>query len=340
MAVTIKEMAEQLNLSPATISLALNDKPGVNAQTRVRVLAFAQSKGYLSRTTGEQKSLSGNGNIRLVVYKKLGRVVADTPFFLALTEGIEAETRRKGYQLLISHISDFTSYEQVMKIIRDNLNDGLILLATELLPADLAPFFEMGHALVILDGSLSDAQCDTVLINNFQGAYDAVTELVNKGHRRIGYIKSAVPIYNFKQRQAGVLGALADSLLELDPECICEVEPSIEGSNRGVSEWLAEKPKLPTAFFADNDIIAFGAMKAIRDSGLDIPGDISLIGFDDLPYCTIIEPTLTTIKVFIHSLGKIAVCRLIERMQNKIAEVVRIEVATELVERKSVKLIM
>jgi len=337
MGVTIKDLAAQLNLSPATISLSLNNRPGVNERTRALVLEMAAKLGYEQITSTARRLPRGLGNIRLVVYKKIGRVVADTPFFLALIEGIEAETRRNGYQLLISHISDRASLDQIMDIVRENPKDGIILLATELSLTDSIPFFKSGHPMVVLDGSLSDSQYDTVLINNFQGAYDAVAELLRMGHQRIGYLHSLVPIYNFGQRHHGVVRALADAGRNLRPEDICSVEPSIDGSYSGVKEWLAKKPELPTAFFADNDIIAFGAMKALKESGLNIPEDISIIGFDDLPYCEIIDPPLTTIKVFKHSLGKLAVDRLLARMQDEVGEVIRIEVATDLVNRKSVR---
>ena len=337
MGVTIKDLAVQLNLSPATISLSLNNRPGVNQKTRALVLEMAAKLGYEQITSTARRLPKGYGNIRLVVYKKIGRVVADTPFFLALIEGIEAEIRRNGYQLLISHISDRASLDQVMDIVRENPKDGIILLATELSLADSIPFFKSGRPLVVLDGSLSDSQYDTVLINNYQGAYDAVAELIRMGHRRIGYLHSRVPIYNFGQRHHGVVRALADAQLSLQKEYICSVEPSIEGAYSGVKEWLQKNPELPTAFFADNDIIAFGAMKAIKENGLVIPDDISVIGFDDLPYCEIIDPPLTTIKVYKHSLGRLAVDRLLARMHDEVGEVVRIEVATQLVSRKSVR---
>jgi len=238
---------------------------------------------------------------------------------------------------MISHIRDADSFDQVMTIVHNNPKDGIILLATELSLSDFIPFFKSEHPLVVLDGSLADGQSDTVLINNFQGAYDAVCELVRQGHRRIGYLKSTFPIYNFGQRELGVVRALATAGLTLEPAYTCAVEPSIDGAYRGVSDWLDLKPDLPTAFFADNDIIAFGAMKAIKEHGYAIPGDISIIGFDDLPYCEIIDPPLTTVKVMKHSLGKLAVDRLLDRMQGTVDEVVRIEVATELVSRRSVR---
>jgi LacI family transcriptional regulator len=224
-----------------------------------------------------------------------------------------------------------------MDIVRKNPKDGIILLATELSYADSIPFFESAHPLVVLDSSLSDGEYDTVLINNFQGAYDAVAELIRMGHRKIGYLHSRVPIYNFGQRHHGVVRALADAKLPLHKEYICSVEPSIEGSYSGIKEWLQKNPELPTAFFADNDIIAFGAMKAMKEKGIDIPGDISIIGFDDLPYCEIIDPPLTTIKVYKHSLGRLSVDRLLSRMHDETGEFVRIEVATKLVSRKSVR---
>ncbi|MDD2534392.1 MAG: LacI family DNA-binding transcriptional regulator [Eubacteriales bacterium] len=335
MAITIKDLADQLNLSQATISLALNNRPGVNANTRTQVLELAERLGYDTRLMTRRNQQSG-GNIRLVVYKKSGRVVADTPFFLALTEGIEAAARTNGRQLMISHISDLESQNQVMQIVYDNPQEGIILLATELSLSEFLPFFRANHPLVVLDGSLSDTQSDAVLINNFQGAYDAVQELRRNGHRLIGYLKSNVPIYNFSQRHLGVIQAMIDENSFLDSQFICAVEPSADGAYRETLAWLDTNPPLPTAFFADNDIIAFGAMRAFKEKGLQIPRDLSIIGFDDLPYCEMIDPPLTTVRVFKHSLGRLAVERLLERMNGKVAENVRIEVATELVRRQSV----
>lgn len=337
MGVTIKNLAEQLNLSPATISLSLNNRPGVNGQTRARVLDMAEKLGYEQISATGRRMPKGSGNIRLVVYMKIGRVVADTPFFLSLIEGIEAEARHNGFQLLISHVSDHASLDQVMEIIHDNQNDGILLLATELSLSDSIPFLNSGHPIVVLDGSLADNQCDTVLINNFQGAYDAVSELIRMGHNRIGYFRSRIPIYNFGQRHFDVKRALADAKMSLNQEYICLVEPSIDGAYCCVKDWLDKKPELPTAFFADNDFIAFGAMKALKERGIAIPDNVSIIKFDDLPYCEIIEPPLTTVKVFKQSLGKLAVDRLAARMKDEVGEVVRIEVATELVNRKSVR---
>ncbi len=335
MGITLKEIANQLGVSQATVSLAINNRPGVNAKTKNSVLALAEKNGYFTRQLSRNHQAL-EGNIRLIVYKKSGRVVADTPFFLALTEGIEAAARVRGCQLMISHISDLDSLNHVMDLVNSNPKDGIILLATELYLSDFLPFFRAKHPLVVLDGSLSDAQSDTVLINNFQGAHDAVHELIQMGHQKIGYLKSSMAIYNFDQRESGVLQSLKNANLILEPHYICPVEPTVEGSYRDVLAWLNSNPELPTAFFADNDIIAFGAIKAFKEKNIQIPQEVSIIGFDDLPFCEIIDPPLSTIKVFKQSLGRLAVERLLDQMSGTSSETVRIEVATELVRRKSV----
>jgi LacI family transcriptional regulator len=335
MTLKLKDIAEKLNISQATVSLALNDRPGVSQETKEKVLKATEEMGYnvnvLSKTSSRiQKS------IRFVIYKKHGYVVSDTPFFSALIEGIDQEARDNGYNLVITYLKEKENKTEIKKLVKEDPLGGVIILATEMNIQDLKIFDKLPVPVVILDSFFGDAKYDTVVINNVQGSYQGTKYLVDRGHTEIGYLCSSVFINNFKERKDGFLKALEDNKIDWNQEFVFHLEPTLDGAYRDMIHILESNPTLPTAFFSDNDIIAFGAMKALKEKGIKIPEDISVVGFDDMPFSGIIDPTLTTIKVYKQSMGRLAVKRLIERIEGDCEAFIKVEVNTELVERKSV----
>ena len=164
--------------------------------------------------------------------------------------------------------------------------------------------------------------------------FNATSYLVNHGHQQIGYLRSKIRIKNFLEREDGFCKGLST---QKRSDYIFDVEPTSEGAYHDMKALLEKSPKLPTAFFADNDIIAISCMKALKEKGFRLPEDISVIGFDDImPLCEIIEPKLTTMRVPKQRLGMLAVDRLIANINNEAKEIIKLEVSTELVERDSV----
>jgi LacI family transcriptional regulator len=201
---------------------------------------------------------------------------------------------------------------------------------------DLKPFKKLNIPLLLLDSYFESENLDTVIINNLEGVYKATCYLAELGHIDIGYLHSSVWINNFDQRMAGFKKAINHKGLKLNKNFIFCLESTIDGSYKNMFNVLENKPKLPTALFADNDIIAFGAIKAMKEFGIKIPQDVSIIGFDDMPFCEMIDPPLTTVMVYKQRMGMIALKRLVERIDEAPAETIRIEVNTTIVERKSV----
>jgi LacI family transcriptional regulator len=189
---------------------------------------------------------------------------------------------------------------------------------------------------VVLDSFFPQYRLDTVVINNRQGAWDAADHLVAQGHTQIGYLKSSVPIQNFRERFEGCRACLEYHGLPLRPEWVFLLDPTtMEDSCASFQNSLPKR--LPTAFFADNDIIAMGAMKALALAGLRLPEDVSLVGFDNLPLCAMLHPAMTTVHVPKEQLGRLAVERLLWRMANPEETFVKIEVGGRLTERGSVR---
>lgn len=335
MGLRIKDISDMLNISPATVSLALNNKPGVSEETRQKILSVIADMGYDTNLLSKP-ALRNNKSIRFIVYKKHSKVVADTPFFSTLMEGIDLEARKNGYNLVISYINESENKAEVLRLIEENPLDGLIILATEMNSEDIKQFMQLGVPVVALDSYFEKEKLDTVIINNVQGAYEAVKYLIDSGHTDIGHLQSSIRIKNFEERNEGFMKALSDNKIKFEEKNVFTLEPTMEGAYNSMLDSLKKDIKLPTAFFADNDIIAFGTIKALREFGIQVPNQISIIGFDDMPFCEMIDPALTTIRVFKQRMGMLAVDRLINKIEGNIYEYIKLEIGTILIERKSV----
>ncbi|MFT4007216.1 MAG: substrate-binding domain-containing protein, partial [Lacrimispora sp.] len=180
--------------------------------------------------------------------------------------------------------------------------------------------------------------CDSVLINNVQGAYRATNYLIEKGMTEVGYLRSSYPIGNFAERADGYYKALRHHHLPTSHPFVHDLTPSMEGAYLDMIHILREKPVMAQAYFADNDLIAAGAMRALKEFGFRIPEDISIIGFDDMPICDFLDPPLTTMEVPKKRLGELAMKQLVQKISKEPKLTVKIEVSVKLHERKSVRL--
>ena len=194
--------------------------------------------------------------------------------------------------------------------------------------------------MVVIDSYFKTKNCDFVLINNTRGSYMAVQYLIDNGYTDIGIVGSSVEINNFKYRYEGFVKAMIDNKIEWEETSKFMVEPTIEGSYNDFKKMLANKDvRLPKAFFAYNDIIALGVIKAMNEKGIRVPEDVSIIGFDDILFSELSNPPMTTVKVPIKEMGKISIRRLIEKIESEEENInLKIEISTSLIERQSVKL--
>ncbi len=334
MSVTIKDISESLGLSPATVSMALNNRKGVNSATRQKVLEYVQQVGYA--VPDSQKPVFSDGSLQFIVYRKYGRVLADTQFFSELIEGVEYSARKHRHSIALSYCNGLLQVEETLKVLKNQCPAGLLILATEMDSNDIRPFLDTKIPMVLLDCDLPDCGLDTVLINNADGIRQAVKHLADKGHRELGYAHSSFAIQNFFQRARGFQDALAELGLQYNPRYMYLVEPSTEVAFEDMRELLKNGAKPPAALICDNDIIACGVAKALKQQGYRIPEDVSLVGFDNVGLCRYMEPELTSVNVPKKTLGGIAVKQLLRRIRKPDEPTVKILVSTELVERNSV----
>jgi LacI family transcriptional regulator, purine nucleotide synthesis repressor len=330
----MQDIAKIAGVSPGTVSNALNNRKGVGKDTKEKIIKIAEELGYY-RSSNKDESKA----IRFIIYKKHGYVVSDTPFFSALIEGIERECRAEGYEMLVSHIfCNEDNDEDVREIIKQEQVAGVLILATEMEEADLEPFRQLSVPVILLDSYFKNADFDHIVINNTQGAYQAARYLIEQGHVRIGCLRSSKPINNFNYRYEGYKEALTEENLVGNNDYELMLEPTLEGAYRDMKAILEKgDKKLPTAYFADNDIIALGAIRAMREFGISVPEQVSIIGFDDMPFCEISNPGLTTVRVYKQYIGKTAVRRLIQKLEDNDELKLKIEIKTDIIQRGSVK---
>ncbi len=326
----IKQICEITGFSPATVSNALNQKKGVNQKTADEIFRVAREIGYL----GSEEITK----IKLLIYKKNGLIIDDTPFFTLLINGIEQECREAGFEMAIGNVdARQPDYEEQARQMVNEPGTAIILLGTELEAEDLELYRNTVSPVLLLDYWSFDMDFNAVMINNADSARMAVNYLYNKGHKQIGYLKGRFRILGFRQRQSGYHSALVENGLADNKEFCVELDTTMNGAYRDMLKYLEGKPDLPTAYFADNDMIALGAMKALQEKGYKIPEDVSVIGFDDLPFSEISTPGLTSLRVPKQEMGRMAVRKVIEMMKGDDGVRTKLQVCTAFVERNSVK---
>ncbi len=338
MAVTARDVAKAAGVSPATASLVFRGKPGVGRETRERVLSIARDMGFEYETREPAQKTS---TILLILFKRSGQVVGETPFFEELIKGVSDATYRSGYhRLSISYFYAQQSASEQIKSLRSVKCSGIILLATEMLSVDVSQFERLGVPIVILDNWFPTKPMDSVVIDNQHGAWEASRYLISKGHTNIGYLHSKVEIRNFLERRAGWQTAVQGVIeTEGNPNrFIARVGSTTESAYHDMLAYLDTNPDLPTAYFADNDVIAEGCIRAMQERGIRIPEDVSVVGFDDAPMTELINPPLTTMSVPKAAMGALAVKRLVSLIQGDTLDVsVRMSVLPKVIERESVK---
>lgn len=332
MSITAKEIAKQLNLSESAVSLALNQKAGVSTKTRKRVIEAARSLGYDFSKINPLSNQSGV--INFILYKK--NLLFDTPFFNEIITGVEKKFKNTGYRVIINHVQGEENVQEQLEEIINFDSAGIILLGTEMEREDFALFSCINVPIVLLDSYFDSPKMDCILINNIEGAYTATNCLIKKRHAQPGYLQSSVSLYNFEERADGYYKAIRRNGMSVSKSIVHTVSPSIDGAFADMLAIIEQGDDIANCYFADNDEIAIGAMKAFKEKGYKIPLDIAIVGFDNISFSTYIEPPLTTINVPKSYLGELAAKRMLDAIGNLEYHPIRIEVKTNLIIRKSI----
>ena len=241
--------------------------------------------------------------------------------------------------MVISHVDQRNpNYQKQVRDLLEEQGVGIILLGTEMMDGDLSLYRNASCPVLLLDHWTESMDFNSVLINNADAARAITEHLLDNGHREVGYLRGNYRIKAFRSRFIGFQTALKKYKVPYKEEYTVTVGTYMSTACQDMLEYLKKKPKLPTAFFADNDIIALGAMKALQEMGYRIPEDISIVGFDDLTFSEISSPPLTTLRVEKREMGKMAVRRLVELIDGiGTSTVTKIQVCPKIIYRNTVK---
>ena len=315
----IIDIAKGAQVSPAAVSLALNNKAGLSGEVRLKIINIAAKMGY-KHIPGNPRLVNEKITIRLLKIAKHGHIVNErhNPFITEYLEGIENEIKKRKYKLEVSFYDKIPMEKIVEEIVEQEESiSGLIVLGTELNAHELGSFSGLTIPMVFIDTSFPLSVYDCIDIDNSDGVFRAVQYLYKSGHRSIGLVKSSYETMNFKMREYGFYDAMEYFSLPVKKEFIASVDPAFDKSINDFGKFLDKSKALPTAFFCMNDMIAYGCIKALGKYNYKVPDDVSIIGFDDLPSSSSLsDPPLTTIKVSSHQIGRRAVERLLERIVN------------------------
>jgi len=328
--VTLLDVARIAGVSTATVSRALERPQTVAETTRARVMEAVAACGYspnvVARSLRKQET-------RLITI-----LLSDVtnPFFNEIVRGIEQVARENGYSVLLADSENDPGQENAYgRLLATKRTDGMILLNGRM-PAGLQLPVEksVDAPIVVACEYLPNVDMPTVQIDNIAAAKQATAHLVGLGHRRIGFITG--PVWNVlsRDRLYGYRDAILEGGLEFDQALVVNGDFSIQSGIAATKSLLA-LPAPPTAIFASNDEMAFGAIRAVRDAGLRVPADISVVGFDDIRFAAFVDPPLTTIRQPGQEIGRWAMANLVKILGGEQVTDRRLLLPTEFIVRGS-----
>ncbi len=331
---TIREVADAAGVSKSTVSHVVNGTRFVAPATAGRVRAAIETLGYHPNSLAR--------SLRRRVTHTIGLLVPDNanPYFAEVARAIEDAGFAEGYSVVLCN-SDLSPEKQAayIDVLLAKRVDGLIIVSAGLIPSadrpsPIRPILDAGVPCVIIDSDLGNLPVDQVLVDNELGGWLAGRHLTGLGHRRIACLVGPNDLTPSAGRIAGIRRALAEAEIALEPPAIVSGNGRSDGGEVAVRELLRRGVQF-TALFAFNDLMAIGALGGLRRAGRQVPQDVSIVGFDDVPLAAAVYPALTTVAQPIAELGRRSVRLLLDRIKEPSVPHARLILPTTLVERES-----
>lgn len=337
--VTIYDIAKKANTSTATVSrvLSKSDYP-VREELRKKIERIAEEMNYIPNVIGRQLKTSESKTIGVIVPS------ISNPFYSSVVLGIEEIARSRGYHVFLcnSHRSPEVE-KKYLKTLFEKQVKGLILSSISRNSDLLKQLIDNGLNVVALDQSIENIKASQIHFDYVKGGFLATELLIQSGHEKIGFISSPLSRPSRKGVYRGFQKALEEYNLPFKEEWIQIAIKEEESTERNyefmngmrLTKRLLEQSQLPTALFTCNDMTAFGVMKALADEGVNVPEDISIVGFDNIELSEMVTPSLTTVEQPDYEMGRMASNILLDRLSGKNTENIDIVLQPKLIERHS-----
>jgi LacI family transcriptional regulator, galactose operon repressor len=310
--VTIKDVARLAGVSAMTVSRVINSSPSVSPATRSRVELAIAELGYIPSRLARGLSAQRTGTLALIVPD-----VAN-PFFTLIVRGSEDVARRAGFRLLLCDTrADLELEREVIDELIAHRVEGILIAPVSDRSRDhLRRLARYGVPFVLVDRTVPGVDADTVLGDSAAGAQQLVEHLIALGHRRIGMITESNTVSTARDRRRGYHAALAAAGLDSDPRLLVESSVDPDGGREGMRR-LLELDEPPTAVFTVNNLVALGAIEAVRATGREVPDDVALVCFDDIEYASRMHPFLTVMEQPAETFGTLGTQLLLQRIERR-----------------------
>ncbi|UOQ87559.1 substrate-binding domain-containing protein [Gracilibacillus salinarum] len=328
--VTMKDIAERLNVSSVTVSKALNDKEGVSDELKEKIKSLADEMGYRYNAVAKSMKDGKSYNICVIIPERYTGM--SQSFYLKVYQSIAQQLEEYGYYAII-HIMTDEDEEQLKlpRIYHEQRVDGFVLLGQP--KSDYINHMKkLGMPLIFLDFYDENSNVDAVITDNFNGAYEITNYLIKQGHRDIAYVGNLFSTSSIQDRFLGYYKSLLEHRIQLDQDYVIS-----DRDERGAFITFDLPEDMPTAFVCNCDQVAHLLMERLRDDGYKVPEDCSVVGFDNDIYATLTTPNLTTVEVDVEEMAKNAVKFICEKMENPTASFGRLAVKGKIIYRDSVK---
>jgi len=328
---TINDVAKRAGVSTTTVSHIINGTRYVSDELKVKVEAAIRELGYRPNSLAR--------GLRRGESKTLGLIVPDNsnPFFAEILRSIENIGYEHGYAVILCNSDgDIKKEISYTELLVAKQVDGIVFITTNNSCEHLQQLTEAGIPIVVIDRDIPLKGSDVLLVDDFQGGYAAARYLIELGHTRIACIGGPSPLTPSADRVNGYRQAMQEAGHPILPEWIVAGDFQFSGGEAGIRQLMALSSR-PTAVFACNDMMALGALRGLREMGLSVPRDLSLVGFDDVSLSSVVSPALTTIGQPVKEISEIAFQLLIDRISKKTDEFPekRIVLPTKLIVRES-----
>jgi DNA-binding LacI/PurR family transcriptional regulator len=337
MAITIKDVAKLANVAPSTVSRVIADNPRISEDTKERVREAMKELGYHPNFNARSLANQSTQAIGLVMPSSADKVFQN-PFFPEVLRGISTMAHEKDYALYMSTgETEDEIFKGVVKMVQGKRVDGIVLLYSRIDDVVISYLEENKFPFTVIGKPFKDADAITHVDNDNYKASKEVTEyLIGLGHERIAFVGGSLNLVVTVDRLLGYEKALRNSKIDYRDEYIVQEEFLEKGGQVAVKELLALSVP-PTALVVTDDIMALGVLNTLSEMGISVPGDISVVGFNNSMYAEVSRPPLTSVEINTFDLGSMAAKYLIELIENPIGRVRRIIIPHKIVKRQSCK---
>jgi LacI family transcriptional regulator/LacI family repressor for deo operon, udp, cdd, tsx, nupC, and nupG len=328
---SLHEVARRAHVSTATVSRVLNKSDKVLPQTRAAVERALRELNYHPNRVARRLRMKRK------CAQLVGLIIPDfqNPFYAEIARGVEDIAYGNNYALLLCNSDENPRKERFyLDVLCAEAVDGIVLPPFDERNAEVSHVIKSGIPVVCVDRSLAKVQTDLVEVDNYRGAFEAVTHLIEKGHRRIGLIEGRPHVSTNRERRRGYLDAHVAAGLTAPDDLMRAGDLRLE-SGRALTTELIALSHPPTALFVGNNLMAVGALAALRQHGRRVPHDVAIVGFDDLPWAESLDPPLTAVRQPAYEVGRQAMELLLKRIAEPGRPPVTIRLMPQLIVRRS-----